>query len=174
MATSPPIESGEANSNKGRHRRAQYPARTFNDLHWKLENLSDELTELTTQVHRFNELFTQETYPATALSQLPKELPQTWLRLVLLAVWCGGEAFQYRDNLRACNVLLRKSIRKLQQICSKSNLLDHSVVQPLDLASLVHNRFIRDLTGSQPDTVQTYAAYLSNLVSQATALLTET
>jgi hypothetical protein len=96
----------------------------------------------------------------------PNEFLQAWLHLLMGFIYLSKEnKHRSYDFIDSAEKLINRGLKTIIQSLSKRNLLESSVVLPLELVSLMSLKLLQSITPGHPDITKTYSSYIDSIVS---------
>lgn len=134
-------------------------------LHPSLSSILWTFKQYIPAITALNELLSSSTDQDQANLQIPDDLIQTWILIVMSLV---GETCSSHGNWSAklddAMEKLRSGIGRLVASLVSPSLNESAVVLPLDLVVLMLPRLLSDANGQYPGYSQIYSSYLQELV----------
>ncbi|EFX03055.1 Mg2+ transporter [Grosmannia clavigera kw1407] len=138
------------------------------NIHSSLD-IRSELQRLCTAIQAFSEIFARSSQQERANITVPKEVLGSWIHLLM------GLIHQPRDIERSdqligdARLLFHGSMATVVRSLSKAELLEASVVLPLELLSLIVRKLVQDMTLGMPRVDTCYYEKLEKMNSEITS-----
>jgi len=129
------------------------------------------LSPIANRIRIFNEMLAHNSSERPAI-RVPDELIDAWVHLLLgLVNYRSTKANPFAPPSMASSILghatllLEKGLDSVVRSLSKTQLMDHAIVPPMGIASLVSLRLLGNASQPLPDITETYSSYLRLVVS---------
>ncbi|KAI5867033.1 hypothetical protein GGS23DRAFT_301604 [Durotheca rogersii] len=131
--------------------------------------LGQHLRYIARETQYFQDIMLHASDAIRSRAEIPDSLVRAWLHLVMGLVQASLADEAWTENLNIAGALIRRGMDDIMNGLSSENLLYSSVVQPMDLVSLVSFSLLRDSTERYSSINDTYSDYLKGLENEITA-----
>lgn len=128
--------------------------------------VKDVLRDMSQDVQLFENIMSYADEKDRASIELPRQFVTSWLHVVsglIKSYDVGGTG--WLAHMSKAKVLILGGMNRIIQGISSRNILDDSAVLPLEVLSLFSLNLLHDQVGKADDIMDTYAEYLTRLVS---------
>ncbi|GAB1317897.1 Mg2+ transporter [Madurella fahalii] len=131
-----------------------------------MRHLRSELQRLCVRMQTFSEIFSRLQRQDRVKLAVPKELVQGWIHLLMSVIYLPRDRDKTEQLIDDGKTLIKNGMSAVVQSLSEQPLLDHSVVMPLELVSMISLRLLQDITLGMPDMYDCYSSHLDALESE--------
>lgn len=128
--------------------------------------LSTFLASTAQRIQPYKDLLSQATFQDQSGIEIPDELVQGWLHLVMTLVFASLGSESWQAQSRKATKLLEAGSNLLMDRLSKGELQDHSVVMPQEIVSILSQKLLLGISSTEveKDIASVYTQYLLRVV----------
>ncbi|KAI1376242.1 hypothetical protein F4677DRAFT_85578 [Hypoxylon crocopeplum] len=131
--------------------------------------LRSTLRNLTRVMQSFQAIVSHAPAPIRLTLEVPDSLACAWLHLVMALIQASLNEEAWSENMNVAEALIRRGMNDIVDELSTESLLSSSVIQPMELITLVSLKLLQDSTGAYSSINDTYSDYLKGLENEITA-----
>lgn len=128
-------------------------------------NIGSTLRTMARYMQSFQDIFFEVPTEERRHVMVPDTMIQAWLHLVIGLIHGSQGDLSWEEYLNVADGLVRKGMNETMLDLEAPELLDSTVVQPLDLISLMAFQILKDSTEGYKNLSDTYQNHLMGLVS---------
>ncbi|KAF3055618.1 hypothetical protein GL218_06953 [Daldinia childiae] len=153
-----------------RERVSQRNANIHNNLH----PLRSTLRGLTRVIKSFQDILSHAPASLRTKVEVPDGLVRAWLHLVIALIQASQNDEAWNENINVAEALIRRGMDDITVVVEvdelpTEDLLSSSVIQPMELVTLISLKLLQDSTGTYSSINDTYSNYLKGLENDITA-----
>ncbi|KAI0852613.1 hypothetical protein F5Y00DRAFT_176805 [Daldinia vernicosa] len=148
-----------------RDRVSRRSANTHNNLH----PLRSTLRGLTRVIQSFQDILSHTPAALRTKVEVPDSLVRAWLHLVIALIQASQNDEAWNENINVAEALIRRGMDDIMDGLPTEDLLSSSVIQPMELVTLISLKLLQDSTGTYSSINDTYSNYLKGLENEITA-----
>ncbi|KAI0117112.1 hypothetical protein F4814DRAFT_415281 [Daldinia grandis] len=148
-----------------RERASRRNANTHNNLH----PLRSTLRGLTRVTQSFQDILSHAPASLRTKVEVPDSLVRAWLHLVIALIQASQNDEAWNENINVAEALIRRGMDDIMDGLPTEDLLSSSVIQPMELVTLISLKLLQDSTGAYSSIDNTYSDYLKGLENEITA-----
>ncbi|PQE19750.1 mg2+ transporter protein [Rutstroemia sp. NJR-2017a WRK4] len=129
-----------------------------------LKHVLDELKPIAVRLTAWSDLLSHAKASDHTRIKTPNEFLQAWLHLLMGLIYLSKEN-QHRsyEFIFSAETLTTRGLKTIIQSLSKKNLVESSVVLPLELVSLMSLKLLHGITPGHSDIIKTYSSYTDSI-----------
>ncbi|OTB14339.1 hypothetical protein K445DRAFT_23746 [Daldinia sp. EC12] len=135
--------------------------------------LRNALRGLTRVIQSFQDILSHMPASMRAKVEVPDSLVRAWLHLVMALIQASQNEEAWNENMNVAEALIRNGMNDITAVevdeLPTKDLLSSSVLQPMELVTLVSSKLLKDSTGKYSSINDTYSDYLKGLENEITA-----
>ncbi|PQE19705.1 mg2+ transporter protein [Rutstroemia sp. NJR-2017a BVV2] len=129
-----------------------------------LKHVLDTLKPVAVRLTAWSDLLSHAKASDHTRIKAPNEFLQAWLHLLMGFIYLSKENHHRSyDFISSAETLIDRGLKTIIQSLSKRNLLESSVVLPLELVSLMSLKLLQSITPGHPDITKTYSSYIDSI-----------
>ncbi|KAK6948222.1 hypothetical protein Daesc_009986 [Daldinia eschscholtzii] len=135
--------------------------------------LRNALRGLTRVIQSFQDILSHMSASMRTKVEVPDSLVRAWLHLVMALIQASQNEEAWNENMNVAEALIRNGMNDITAVevdeLPTEDLLSSSVLQPMELVTLVSSKLLKDSTGKYSSINDTYSDYLKGLENEITA-----
>ncbi|KAI8965869.1 hypothetical protein F5Y11DRAFT_258925 [Daldinia sp. FL1419] len=144
-------------------------SRRSGGAHQNLFPLRSALRGLTRLIQSFQDILSPAPTTIRAEVEIPDDLIRAWLHLVMALIQASQNDEAWNENIIVAEALIRRGMNDIMDELPTEDLLSSSVLQPMELVTLISLKLLQDSTGTWSSINDTYSEYLKGLENEITA-----
>ncbi|KAI1465730.1 uncharacterized protein F4812DRAFT_110004 [Daldinia caldariorum] len=131
--------------------------------------LRSALRGLTRGIQSFRDILSHMSTSMRSKVEIPDSLVRAWLHLVMALIQASQNEEAWNENMNVSEALIRRGMNQIMDELPTEDLLSSSVLQPMELVTLISSNLLKDSTGKYSSINDTYSDYLKGLENEITA-----
>ncbi|KAI2782312.1 hypothetical protein F4815DRAFT_30049 [Daldinia loculata] len=162
------VEIPDAKVNEEDRAQRERVSRRNANTHNNLYPLRSTLRGLTRVIQSFQDILSHAPASLRTKVDVPDSLVRAWLHLVIALIQASQNDEAWNENINVAEALIRRGMNDIMDELPTEDLLSSSVIQPMELVTLISLKLLQDSTGTYSSIDDTYSDYLKGLENEIT------